>query len=72
MVGEASISLAKLCFPNEGLNGNKGHDETDVLYLAFPGQEAVPGAGGAEWNAGNAEAFEQSIKSLGDSLVAKL
>ena len=69
MVGEASISLATACF-GTGINGNSGHDENDVLYIAFQGTKAVPGANGATWNAKSYSTFENSIKSLGDSLVA--
>lgn len=34
LVGEASLSLATACFGDK-VNGNSGHDETDVLYVAF-------------------------------------
>ncbi|KAJ3511709.1 hypothetical protein NM208_g15399 [Fusarium decemcellulare] len=70
--GEASISLAQLCFPNEGLNGNKGHGKKDVLYIGFTGDEAVPGAKGANWKAKTPKQFQDSIKGLGDRLVAGL
>ncbi|GFG09574.1 endo-chitosanase [Aspergillus lentulus] len=69
--GEASISLAKLCFPNDGITGDNGHGEEDVLYIGFIGQDAVPGASAA-WTARDTQTFEESIKSLGDRLVAKL
>lgn len=69
--GEASISLAQMCFPNEGLNGNNGHGPDDVLYLGFIGQNAVPGSS-ANWKAGDRNAFEESIKKLGDKLVSGL
>ena len=70
--GETSLALGKLCFPNEGLSGDNGHDPKDVLYIAFPGDQAVPGKNGANWKASNAKAFEDSIKSIGDKLVATL
>ncbi|KAH7227594.1 fungal chitosanase of glycosyl hydrolase group 75-domain-containing protein [Fusarium oxysporum] len=70
--GEASISLAELCFPNQGLNGDMGHGEKDVLYLAFKGEEAVPGKNGADWKATSPANFSKSIRALGDKLVAKL
>ncbi|KAI9707740.1 MAG: hypothetical protein M1836_000702 [Candelina mexicana] len=70
--GEASIALADLCFPNEGLNADKGHDSHDVLYIGFTDSSAAPGKSGAKWTAKNAADFEASIKSLGDRLVAKL
>ncbi|KAK3934971.1 family 75 glycoside hydrolase [Diplogelasinospora grovesii] len=71
MVGEASISLATACY-GTSVNGNSGHDQNDVLYIAFTGSGAVPGADGANWAASNYASFESSIQSLGDSLVAKI
>ncbi|KAJ6443208.1 LOW QUALITY PROTEIN: chitosanase [Purpureocillium lavendulum] len=71
MVGEASISLATACF-GRGINGNAGHDENDVLYIAFPGKDAVPGARGAKWNAQNYDDFERSITGLGDQLIQRI
>ncbi|KAK0382645.1 hypothetical protein NLU13_8614 [Sarocladium strictum] len=70
--GEASISLADLCFPDEGLNGNVGHDGKDVLYIGFVGDDAVPGQDGAAWDATSRDEFSSSIKDLGDSLVSNL
>ncbi|KAF2846526.1 glycoside hydrolase family 75 protein [Plenodomus tracheiphilus IPT5] len=72
LVGEASISLATACYGKENINGNAGHDENDVLYIAFPGGKAVPGAQGANWNPQSFEEFESSIETLGDELVATL
>ena len=72
MTGEASISLADRCFPDDGLNGNKGHGDKDVLYIGFIGEDAVPGKDGAAWAAGDRGEFSRSIKALGDELVAKL
>ncbi|KAJ5557946.1 hypothetical protein N7535_009439 [Penicillium sp. DV-2018c] len=69
--GEASISLAKLCFPDENITGDNGHSEKDVLYIGFTGTNAAPGSK-ADWTAGDSAAFEGSIKSLGDELVAGL
>ncbi|KAK7403783.1 hypothetical protein QQX98_010425 [Neonectria punicea] len=71
MVGEASISLATACY-GTGMNGNSGHDENDVLYIAFPGSDAVPGAKGAAWSAKTYAKFEQSITALGDKLIQRL
>lgn len=64
--GEASLALAlaKLCFPNEGLNGNKGHD---VVYVGFRKQSSQPTD--ANWVAKDAATFEARIKTLGDQLV---
>ncbi|KAK5996830.1 Endo-chitosanase [Cladobotryum mycophilum] len=71
LVGEASISLATLCY-GKSMNGNNGHAENDVLFIAFPGKDAVPGAKGAKWNAQNANEFEASISGLGDKLIQRL
>lgn len=71
MVGEASISLATACY-GKGINGNSGHDDNDVLYIAFPGKDAVPGAKGAKWNAQNYNDFENSIAGLGDRLIQRI
>ncbi|KAI3335184.1 chitosanase [Ustulina deusta] len=71
VIGEASISLATACF-GQGITGNNGHEETDVLYIAFQGSDAVPGADGAKWDAADFDEFEASIQSLGDKLVSRL
>ena len=71
VVGEASISLATTCY-GKSVNGNVGHDENDVLYVAFAEVDAVPGAKGAKWNAQSYGEFEQSIQALGDKLVGRL
>jgi chitosanase len=71
-VGESSIALAKLCFPDGGITGDNGHSEKDVLYIGFTnGAAAVPGKDGAAWT-GSTSDFESSIKALGDSLVENL
>lgn len=72
MVGEAAISLATACYGKKDINGNSGHDDPDVLYLAFTGKDAVPGADGAKWDATSYDEFEQSIESLGDKLVERI
>ncbi|QUC16007.1 uncharacterized protein UV8b_00248 [Ustilaginoidea virens] len=71
MVGEASISLATACF-GKGINGDAGHDANDVLFIAFRGKDAVPGAKGARWNAQNYNDFENSIAGLGDRLIQRI
>ncbi|KAI8299777.1 Endo-chitosanase [Colletotrichum sp. SAR11_240] len=71
MVGEASIALATSCFGN-GVNGNQGHDENDVLYIAFTGQDAAPGANGANWSASTSAEFSSSINQLGNKLVERV
>ncbi len=73
LIGEASIALAKRCFPNEAIDGNHGHSAKDVMYIAFRnGADAAPGASGANWKASSTSQFEDSIKALGDRLVAGL
>ncbi|KAI8628286.1 chitosanase [Xylariaceae sp. FL1651] len=71
MIGESSISLATACF-GTGITGDNGHEETDVLYIAFQGSGAVPGADGARWDAANFDEFEASIAGLGDSLISQI
>ncbi|WYZ39770.1 hypothetical protein EsH8_IV_000111 [Colletotrichum jinshuiense] len=71
MVGEASISLATACYGNS-ITGNSGHDNNDVLYIAFTGSDAVPGASGAKWAATSYEDFESSINELGNKLVERI
>ncbi|KAG8417976.1 hypothetical protein J3458_005424 [Metarhizium acridum] len=71
MVGEASVSLATACF-GRGVNGNSGHDDNDVLYIAFPGRDAIPRAKGAKWNAQNYDEFEDSIAGLGNELIQRI
>ena len=71
MVGEASISLATACF-GQGVNGNSGHDQDDVLYIAFPGSIADTVYKHANWAAKSFGDFEASIKTTGDKLVGKL
>ncbi|KAF2686733.1 glycoside hydrolase family 75 protein [Lentithecium fluviatile CBS 122367] len=70
LVGEASISLAKLCFPDEDITGNSGHTEKDVLFLAFPGKDAVPTD--AKWGLEDASVFEESLWATGDALLETL
>jgi len=38
--------MAQACFPNDGLNGGKGHSDADVLYIVFSDQ--VPDGVGQE------------------------
>ncbi|KAI0595109.1 fungal chitosanase of glycosyl hydrolase group 75-domain-containing protein [Biscogniauxia sp. FL1348] len=71
VVGEASIALATLCY-GTGVNGNSGHDEADVLYLAFAGKDAVPGKDGVDWAAKDRDAFQASLAKFGDKLVKGL
>ncbi|KAI4215306.1 MAG: hypothetical protein LQ351_002205 [Letrouitia transgressa] len=69
LVGEASLSLATACFGSD-VSSQSGHDETDVLYVAFTGDEAVPKT--ANWAARNFDAFEKSITKTGDELIKRL
>lgn len=71
VTGEASLSVGQWCFPDEGINGNFGHSEHDVMYLAFTGEDAAPGAS-ANWKASTKEEFEESLSEIGDRLVAGL
>ncbi|KAJ5481178.1 Endo-chitosanase B, partial [Penicillium diatomitis] len=70
LVGESSLSMAKLCFPEEHLNRDRGHDIKDVMYIGFSGKNAVPRKS-ANWHALDGQAFEKSLKAIGDSPVAK-
>lgn len=70
LIGESSLAVGTACF-GQSMNGNNGHDGTDVLYIAFAGDHAVPGSS-ADWKASSYEDFEASIKDLGDQLVASL
>ncbi|KAK2626019.1 hypothetical protein QTJ16_004281 [Diplocarpon rosae] len=72
IIGEASISMATLCFGTDVINGGAGHDQTDVLYLAFTGKDALPGAQGAKWDAHTPEEFEESIAALGGRLASRI
>lgn len=54
------------------MNGNNGYDGDDVLYIAFPGADAVPGPDGAKWDAAGFDEFEESIRALGDKLTARI
>jgi hypothetical protein len=72
MVGEASYALATACYGNKTIGGDSGHDNNDVLYLVFPGLDAVPGPDGVAWNASNYTLFEQSIEPLGDKIVLRV
>lgn len=70
-VGEASLSLATACYGTD-MNGNHGYNGNDVLYIGFPGQDAVPGADGAAWTAQSYDEFEESIVGFGDRLIERI
>ena len=71
LIGEASISLATACFGTK-ITGNNGHDQNDVLYIAFPGSTADTVNKKADWGAKTFDDFEDTIESLGDKLIKKL
>ena len=64
--------MAQLCFGDDAVDANNGYTDHNVLYIAFQGESAVPGAQGAKWNAATKEEFEDSISGLGNRLVAGL
>ncbi|TLS30594.1 hypothetical protein PpBr36_02522 [Pyricularia pennisetigena] len=72
MMGEVGIGLATACYGSSEIDGDNGHSENDVLYLAFTGEEAVPGARGARWDASSFEEFESSLHPIGDSLIKRI
>ncbi|THD00248.1 hypothetical protein EYZ11_000298 [Aspergillus tanneri] len=41
VTGEASWLMARTCFPDDNLDGSKGHVAADVTYIVFTGQDAV-------------------------------
>lgn len=69
LIGEASISLATRCF-GEGVNGGSGHDEQDVLYIAFTGDDAVPGDK-LDWQAQSSDDFQKSLEEFGNKLLER-
>lgn len=62
-MGEASVHLGRVCFGSK-INGNYGHGEPDVLYVAFPGSKAetVPSGYGKD---------EEEMFEVGKALVDK-
>ncbi|EAU38426.1 predicted protein [Aspergillus terreus NIH2624] len=69
VTGEASWLMARTCFPNEGLNGNKGHTAADVTYILFTGDESVlPSSALNE----NYITNFSTLRSMGDKLVNAL
>lgn len=70
LVGEAAISLAKMCCPQDDPNADQGCNGNDFMYIAFTGDDAVPQD--ADWGAQSAEDFEASLQTLGDKLVSRI
>jgi len=64
VIGEASILMAQTCFPNEGLDGGKGHSRADVLYVLF-GNQVPDGVGDKTIDI-------KTLKALGDQQAKKL
>lgn len=60
-MGEASVYLGRVCYGSQ-INGNYGHSDADVLYIAFPGgkDKTVPDQQGKD---------HASIFALGKKLV---
>ena len=54
------------------MTNENGHEEADVMYIAFKGKQAVPGKNGAAWKAKTSTEFQNSLQKLGDSLVSQL
>ena len=55
-----------------GDGSGTSHDADDVLYIAFTGSDAVPGAKGAAWTAGNFDKFHASLVNQGNKLVQRI
>lgn len=64
------MALADICFPNEDLSGDNGHDDNDVLFIGFTTEDAFPQ--NAHWNAQNTQDFQDSIRDFGEDLVSRL
>ena len=70
-VGEASLAMGELLFGNN-VNGTTSHEPNEVMYIAFTGKDAVPGAKGAAWAASTKEEFVSSIDGLCDKLIKRI
>ncbi|KAL3468607.1 fungal chitosanase of glycosyl hydrolase group 75-domain-containing protein [Aspergillus heterothallicus] len=69
VTGEASWLLSRTCFPEANLNGNRGHDEPDVTYILFAGEQAVlPDTAHDD----NYITDFDTLRSMGDRLVTSL
>lgn len=71
LVGEASASIGKHCY-GDAVSLFRPHDVNDVLYIAFTGNDALPGPDGAKWNATSFHEFEKSLQAQGDRLIARI
>lgn len=70
-MGEASLAMGELLFGDE-INGTVSHEPNDVMYIAFTGDDAAPGANGALWAADTKEEFVESINGLCDELIQRI
>ncbi|KAK1138500.1 hypothetical protein N8T08_002450 [Aspergillus melleus] len=69
VTGEASWLMARTCFPDDNLDGNKGHSEPDVTYIVFTGKDAVlPSSAINEHYITNFG----TLKSMGNKLMSDL
>ncbi|KAK5798044.1 hypothetical protein VI817_004335 [Penicillium citrinum] len=69
VIGEASWLMARTCFPNDDLNGNKGHVNADVTYILFTGKDAVLPS--SALNKNYVTNFS-TLRSMGDKLITAL
>ncbi|KAE8394993.1 putative extracellular chitosanase CsnC [Aspergillus alliaceus] len=69
VTGEASWILARTCFPEENLDGNRGHTAADVTYILFTGESAVLPK--SALNKNYITNFD-TLRSMGDKLVGAL
>ncbi|RAH46649.1 glycoside hydrolase family 75 protein [Aspergillus brunneoviolaceus CBS 621.78] len=69
VTGEASWLMARTCFPDEGLSGDKGHTAADVTYIVFTGKDAVlPSSALGK----NYITNFTTLRSMGDKLMGAL
>ncbi|KAL5343514.1 fungal chitosanase of glycosyl hydrolase group 75-domain-containing protein [Aspergillus crustosus] len=69
VTGEASWLLARSCFPEANLSGNRGHEEINVTYILFTGPEAVLPLSAINEN--YITNFTK-LRSMGDNLITSL
>ncbi|KNG87365.1 fungal chitosanase [Aspergillus nomiae NRRL 13137] len=67
--GDSNGDSLRTCFPEEDLNGNKGHTAADVTYIVFTGDNAVLPS--SALNKNYITNFD-TLRSMGDSLVGAL
>jgi hypothetical protein len=53
------------------MNGDSGHEDDDVLYIAFPGSVEDTVHKHANWAARSFDDFESSIGAVGNKLIAR-